>query len=242
MLVTTDGLARLTVNRGVFITGTDTGVGKTLVSAALLAALNAHGVNAVGMKPVASGCESTPDGLRNADAQLLIAHSHGNPDYGLVNPFALPEPVAPHLAAASAGVEIALDPVRAAFAALSARSETMVVEGVGGWCVPLSATLMQADLVRALGLPVILVVGLRLGCLNHAIGSARAIEADGGRLMGWIGNRIDPAMQRTEENLATLRERLPAPCLGVVPFLREHDPRALAAHLAFAADKCTSRE
>jgi dethiobiotin synthetase len=223
------------LNRSIFITGTDTGVGKTLVCAALLAALNAQGLRAVGMKPVASGCEMTPRGLRNADAERLIEHSQGNPAYDLVNPFALSEPIAPHLAAASAGVEIRLDPVRGAFAALSAHSDAIVVEGVGGWAVPLSPTLMQSDLVRALQLPVILVVGLRLGCLNHAILTARTIAADGCGFAGWIGNGIDPAMSRTQENIDTLRERLPAPCLGVLPFAPAPDPRALAAYLGEAA-------
>jgi dethiobiotin synthetase len=201
----------------VFITGTDTGVGKTLVSASLLAKLNAAGFRAVGMKPVASGCENTADGLRNDDATTLIAHSHGKPAYSLVNPYAFPEPIAPHLAAAHAGIEIRTDPIDAAFAALSTNSDAIIVEGVGGWSVPLSATLMQCDIPRLLKLPVILVIGLRLGCLNHALLSARAIAADGCELMGWVGNRIDPAMARADENIATLRERIAAPCLGVLP-------------------------
>jgi dethiobiotin synthetase len=227
------------LNSGAFVTGTDTGVGKTLVSAALLAAQNARGAHAAGMKPVASGCEMTPRGLRNPDAEQLIGQSHGDPAYDLVNPFALPEPVAPHLAAAAAGMDIRLDPCIAAFAALSTNADCVIVEGVGGWCVPLSTRLMQADLVRALRLPVILVVGLRLGCLNHALLSARAIAGDGVELIGWIGNRIDPAMQRVDDNLATLRERLPAPCLGVIPFLRDRDPHAAASYLGDAVAALT---
>ncbi len=224
----------------VFVTGTDTGIGKSLVSATLLAALDARGVRAVGMKPVASGCERTPAGWRNADAELLRAHSAGAPAYELVNPYALPEPIAPHLAAREAGVELRLEPILAGFTALSANANCMVVEGVGGWAVPLSATHMQADLVRALGLPVLLVVGLRLGCLNHALLSARAIVADGLQLVGWIGNRIDPAMARVEENLATLRERLPAPCLGVLPHASAPEPRALAGYLGDAAARMSA--
>jgi len=222
------------IARGVFVAGTDTGIGKTVVSASLLAALNAPGCRAVGMKPVASGCASGESGLRNDDAQTLIAHSAGAPDYAQVNPYALPEPVAPHLAARAAGIEIRLERIVAAHAALRAQADIVVVEGVGGWAVPLSAARMQCDLVRALGLPVILVVGLRLGCLNHALLSARAIDADGCRLLGWIGNRVDPAMARVDENVATLRERLAAPCLGVLPFLDDHDPRAMAGHLGAA--------
>ena len=215
----------------VFITGTDTGVGKSIVSASLLRALQAQGVRALGMKPVASGCTMSAEGLRNDDAELLRTHGSGAPDYALVNPYALPEPIAPHVAAAQAGVEIRLDPIVAAFAALSTMSQCVVVEGVGGWAVPLSATLMQADLVRALKLPVILVVGLRLGCINHALLSARALDADGCNPIGWIANTIDPTMACVEENLATLRARLAAPCLGVLPFARTADPRELASHL-----------
>jgi len=218
------------MSRGIFITGTDTGVGKTLVSAALLAALNENGCRTVGMKPVASGCRQTPQGWRNDDAEHLIAHSAGTPDYALVNPYALADPVAPHLAANAAGIEIRLDPIVAAFAALSTNVDCIVVEGVGGWAVPLSAGLMQADFVRALQLQVILVVGLRLGCLNHAILSARAIAADGCSLLSWIGNRIDPAMARVDDNLATLRARLPAPCLGVLPASSSREASARDPH------------
>jgi dethiobiotin synthetase len=219
------------MHSGVFITGTDTGIGKSIVAASLLRALQAQGLRALAMKPVASGCAMTPQGLRNEDAELLRTHSSGAPDYALVNPYALSEPIAPHLAAAKAGVEIRLDAIVAAFIALSTMSQCMVVEGVGGWAVPLSDTLMQADLVRKLELPVILVVGLRLGCINHALLSARAIEADGCKLIGWIANTIDPAMACVDENLAALRARMPAPYLGVLPHARAPDPRALAPHL-----------
>jgi dethiobiotin synthetase len=226
---------------GVFVAGTDTGIGKTVTSAALLVAFDHCGCRAAGMKPVASGCTPTAAGLRNDDAELLIAHSAGNPAYAAVNPYALPEPVAPHLAAIDAGIEIRLAPIVAAFDSLSTNADCVVVEGVGGWAVPLSPTLMQADMVRALQLPVILVVGLRLGCINHALLSAGAIAADGCRLIGWIGNRIDPAMARADENIATLRERLPAPCLGVLPFAHPVQPRTLAAHLDSACRLLSSR-
>lgn len=224
---------------GVFVAGTDTGIGKTVVSAALLAALNRAGGRAIGMKPVASGCRQTAHGWRNEDALALMAQSAGAADYALVNPYALAEAIAPHLAASAAGVEIRLDPILAAFAALSTNADCLVVEGVGGWAVPLSPTLMQADLARALKLPVILVVGLRLGCINHALLSARAISADGCRLIGWIGNRIDPTMARVEDNVATLRERLSAPCLGVLPHADPADPGALADYLGTALEVVT---
>lgn len=219
----------------VFVTGTDTGIGKTIVSAALLVALNQAGTRAVGMKPVASGGRHSARGWRNEDAEALIVASAGDPRYDLVNPYALAQAVAPHLAAHSAGVEIHLEPILAAFAALSTNTDCLVVEGVGGWAVPLSPTLMQADLVRALRLPVMLVVGLRLGCINHAILSARAIAGDGCSLAGWIGNQVDPGMARVEDNLATLRTRLPAPCLGVLPHDTGATPAQRAAHLAAAA-------
>ena len=219
----------------VFVTGTDTGVGKTMVCATLLAALAARGCSAIGMKPVASGCTQSADGLRNEDALALLEQSAGQPSYQTVNPYALPAAVAPHLAAAEAGVQIELAPILAAFAALCTKAQCVVVEGVGGWAVPFAPALMQADLVRALRLPVILVVGLRLGCLNHASLSARAIASDGCDLIGWIGNRIDPTMARAEENIATLREHLAAPCLGILGHADARDPRALASQLAAAA-------
>lgn len=224
----------------VFVTGTDTGVGKTLVCASLLSALAARGIRASGMKPVASGCAETSEGLRNEDALELIAHSSVSAPYAQVNPYALREPIAPHIAAEQEGVEIRLDPLRAAFDALCTNADCVVVEGVGGWCAPLSATLMQADLASALQLPVVLVVGLRLGCLNHALLSARAIAADGCRLLGWIGSRVDARMARTEENIATLRQRLAAPCLGVLPYASAADPRALATYLDEAATVISS--
>ena len=224
------------MTRSVYITGTDTGIGKTLVSAGLLAALNAAGVRAVGMKPVASGCERTQAGLRNADALALIAQSAGEPDYALVNPYAFAEPIAPHIAAADAGVTIAIDAIASAYAQLAATATSVVVEGVGGWMAPLGGELMQRDVVRRLRLPVILVVGLRLGCINHALLSARAIVDDGCEFAGWIGNRVDPAMLRAEDNLATLKARFDAPCLAVLPFALVTDPTALAPHLAAARD------
>ncbi|HET6395212.1 MAG TPA: dethiobiotin synthase [Pseudoxanthomonas sp.] len=215
-----------------YVTGTDTGAGKTLASCALLHALRARGLRAVGMKPVASGCERTADGWRNADALALQAASEPRPDYADLNPVALPEPLAPELAARAAGTEVTLAPLQAAFARLRAQAGLVVVEGVGGWAAPLSATLDQRDLVRALDLPVVLVVGMRLGCLNHARLSAAAIVADGARLVGWIATEVDPQMACREENLALLAARLPAPCLGHLPYAPAPEPAALAARLS----------
>jgi dethiobiotin synthetase len=202
----------------VFIAGTDTGIGKTHAACALIHALRQAGYDSCGMKPVASGCVSTPDGLRNDDALALqAAGSNPTLDYALVNPVSLRDPLSPHLAAAHDGVRISLAPMRLAFDRLLHDHQRVVVEGVGGWMVPLAPGLLASDIARQWQLPVILVIGLRLGCLNHALLSARAILADGCRLLGWIGNAIDPALESPEENIATLRELLPAPCLGVLP-------------------------
>lgn len=202
--------------RGVFVTGTDTGIGKTHVSTALLRAMRRRGIAAVGMKPVASGCESTRDGLRNEDALALIEATATDLRYEDVNPYAFVDPIAPHLAASDHSVTI--DPQRIVehFERLRATAGCVVVEGVGGWLAPLGDSLMQADLAHALELPVLLVVGLRLGCLNHALLSARTIAADGCRLVGWIGNRIDADMLRVEDNIEALKARIQAPLLGIV--------------------------
>ena len=214
-----------------YVTGTDTGIGKTLASCALLHALRGHGLRAVGMKPVASGCERVDGEWKNADALALQAAGGAGIAYADINPFALEHPLAPELAAREAGVEVALEPILAAHARLAQQADALIVEGVGGWAAPLSATLMQADLVRALQLPVLLVVGLRLGCLNHALLSARAIAADGLHLAGWIASHVDPAMERVEDNLAMLRKRMPAMCWGVLPHAANPDPAQLALRL-----------
>ncbi|RYD15907.1 MAG: dethiobiotin synthase [Lysobacteraceae bacterium] len=213
---------------GVFVSGTDTGIGKTCASAALLHALRARGLRASGMKPVASGCRATPQGLRNEDAEALLAASDPAPPYADCNPYALAEPIAPHIAARLAGVEIDIGVARAACARIAANADRVVVEGVGGWAVPFSAQSMQVDLVRALALPVVLVVGLRLGCLNHALLSHAAIAADGCVLAGWIANRIDPAMPFAESNLHALQARIDAPLLGVIEHAHAFDARVAA--------------
>lgn len=215
-----------------YVTGTDTGAGKTVASTALLHALRGRGLRAVGMKPVASGCDATPAGWRNADALALQAASDPVPAYEDLNPFALPDPLAPELAARAAGVEVTLPPLLDAFARLRAQADVLVVEGVGGWAAPLSATLDQADLVRALRLPVVLVVGMRLGCLNHARLSAAAIQADGCALVGWIASEVDPGMACRKENLALLEARLAAPFLGALPWSPEPQPTQHASLLA----------
>jgi dethiobiotin synthetase len=206
------------MTRGIYITGTDTGIGKTTVSCALIHALRARGLRTVGMKPVASGCERSDEGWCNDDALRLLAASDPQPSYALVNPYAFPDPTAPELAAADVGASVELEPLRTAFDGLAALGDVVVVEGVGGWAAPLSARLDQVDLVRALGLPVLLVVGLRLGCINHARLSARAIRDDGVRLSGWIGSAVKPDFHRSEETVAILDRVIDAPRLGLLAY------------------------
>ncbi len=214
-----------------FVTGTDTGAGKTFASTTLLHALRGRGHRAIGMKPVASGCERTADGWRNEDALALLAASEPRPAYADLNPYALPEPLAPEIAAREAGVILALPPIVAAYERLRARADVVVVEGVGGWAAPLSASLDQLDLVRALRLPVVLVVGMRLGCLNHARLTARAIRADGAELIGWIANEVDPEMARRDENFELLKARIEAPCWGRLAHRAPVDPAAAAGQV-----------
>ena len=220
-----------TLPTALFVTGTDTEIGKTAASTALLHALRRRGLRAVGMKPVASGSHDLGQGLRNDDALALRAASLPVPDYADLNPYALRQPLAPELAAAEDGVRIELAPIVAAFERLRAQADVVVVEGVGGWLAPLSAQLDQLDLVRALRLPVVLVVGMRLGCVNHARLTAHSLQTSGVECLGWIGNHIDPSMQRQDENFATLQQRLPMPCWGRLPHLPGADGEALSAYL-----------
>lgn len=215
-----------------FITGTDTDVGKTTIAAGLLHAARLAGVSTAAGKPVASGCTVTPKGLRNADALALLAECSVALDYAEVNPLAFEPAIAPHLAAREAGVALTvlslLGPMRNV---LAKGADLTLIEGAGGWRVPLADQANISDLAMALDLPVILVVGVRLGCISHALLTAEAIARDGLQLAGWVANIIDPKTSRLEENLSTLAERLPAPCLGRVPRLRPASAQAVAAHL-----------
>jgi dethiobiotin synthetase len=202
------------MTRAYFITGTDTEIGKTYVACALLHAFRHRGLTAIGMKPVAAGTDAAG---HNEDVEALIAASSVTAPRELVNPYCFADPIAPHIAAREAGVTMRAEPVQAGLQALGKMAEVVVVEGVGGFVVPLAENFDAADLAEALALPVILVVGMRLGCLNHALLTAAAINARGLKLAGWVANRIDPAMSRFEENLATLQTALKAPLLGVVP-------------------------
>lgn len=222
--------------KGVFIAGTDTGIGKTWTACTLLHALRAAGLRATGMKPVASGCTQTPDGLRNDDALALIAASDPKPErYEHCNPFAFAAPVSPHIAAAEVEEEVTLPPIEDAYDSLAImHGDAIVVEGVGGWLSPISDSLRANAIPRHLQLPVILVVGLKLGCLNHAQLTARAIRGDGCELIGWIGNRIDPDMLHPKENLVMLNRSLAAPCFGVIA--HGIQPVSAAAAVRDAAD------
>jgi len=227
-------------HRGWFVTGTDTGVGKTLASSAMLRLLAASGLRAVGMKPVAAGLEWVDGAWRNEDVELL--HAAGNVDapLGLRCPYLLRAPMSPHLAAREEGVRIELPALLSAYASLSQRADAVVVEGVGGFCVPFGDDLDSADLAVGLGLPVILVVGLRLGCLNHALLTAEAIRARGLVLAGWVASAIEPGMLAPESNRQTLRARLGAPLLGVVPHLAEPSAASAAGHLDLRALRATA--
>lgn len=216
-----------------FITGTDTDAGKTLIAAALLARARRQGLTTLGLKPVAAGCARHAAGLRNADALALQALSQPPVAYRTVNPVALEPPIAPHLAAARAGRTIRLaeldDAVRPL---LGEPRDLLLVEGAGGWRVPLNDEEDLSGLAVRLGLPVILVVGVRLGCISHARLTLDAIRADGLRVAGWVATQVDAAMDDYTANLATLERRLDAPCLGKVPWLGESADSAIAAERA----------
>lgn len=223
-------------SRGVFVTGTDTAVGKTRIACALLRAHTASGQRAVGMKPVAAGALPGASGLSNEDVELLRDASNVRAPRELTNPYCFGPAIAPHLAAAEAGVVIELPRIVAAYAGLSALAEHVVVEGAGGFLVPLGGALSMADIATTLSLPIVLVVGMRLGCLNHALLTCESIQRRGLRLTGWVANCIEPDMQRVEHNIAALRERIVAPLLGVVPYVpRPAAPSALDVAVLRAA-------
>lgn len=207
-----------------FITGTDTGVGKTFVTCALLHALNAQGIAAIGMKPIAAGAAPSPDGLQNEDIEALREASSVKLTSEDLNCYLFAEPIAPHIAAANEDVDIDLDVIRQRFDQLAELADTVLVEGVGGFIVPLGENIDSADLAADLDLPVILVVGMRLGCLNHALLTQEAIRARGLTLAGWVANQIDPQMAEFDMNVETLEERIRAPLLGVVEFQKNADP------------------
>lgn len=214
-----------------FITGTDTGVGKTRTTLALMTALKLRGLRVAGMKPVATGCAPSPSGLRNQDAEMIRACCGEEIPYELINPYAFEPPVAPLFAARAFRTLIEKTVIERAFTDLSNRADTVMVEGVGGWRIRLGEGLQMSDLVQSMQLRVILVVGLRLGCINHALLSAAAIRDDGLRLAGWIANHIDPGYDRIGETVQLLSEEIQAPMIGLTPFSVKYDSTATAAHL-----------
>ncbi len=226
----------MTDSPGYFITGTDTGVGKTVVTLGLMQWLQDRGQLVAAMKPVASGCERGEGGLRNADALLLQRQASMTLPYEQINPYSFEPAIAPHVAAAEAGVRIETDTIAAGCRALLGIADRVCVEGVGGWLVPLNERETVADLAVTLGLEVVLVVGIRLGCLNHALLSARAIESSGLSLAGWVANRLPPDAEYADENIAALEARLAAPLLGIIPPLDEIDARRVASCLSLVTE------
>lgn len=211
------------IHQSCFVAGTDTGVGKSLVSAALVLAMREQGLRAAGIKPLASGAEATPEGLRNEDGNLLLSVSSPGYDYDRVNPRVLEPAIAPHIAAAEAGVRLSAREL--ATAATPARAgDRLVVEGVGGWLVPLSQSETMEDLARLLNLPVVLVVALRLGALNHALLTVDRIQRQGLDLAGWVATEPEPGAARRDANFAYLQETIEAPCLGRIPWLEQPTP------------------
>jgi dethiobiotin synthetase len=221
----------------VFITGTDTEVGKTVIATAMIRSLVQAGHRIAGMKPIAAGADETPDGPQNSDAIALRTAANVPAPYETVNPYCLKLPASPHIAAAKEGITVKLAPIVQAFGKLTRSSDLVVVEGAGGWLAPINEFETMADIAAALDLPVILVVGLRLGCLNHALLTAQAIEARGLAFAGWIGNHLQPRFEYVDENLATLEARLPAPLLDVVPFPAPESTAPVLSRVAVARIK-----
>lgn len=228
----------LNASHGFFIAGTDTHIGKTCVTAALLHAYAALGYRVVGMKPVAAGAELIDGHWVNEDVALLTAAGNVRAAPEVVNPYLFREAIAPHIAAERKGARIEIPRIRAAYEVLSDEADLVLVEGVGGLLVPLSEDKDAADLAAALGLPLILVVGMRLGCINHAMLTVAAIAARGLKLAGWVANRVDPAMDAYEENLRALSRRIAAPLLAETPYLEPPEPARMAA--AFVPKKLVS--
>ena len=211
-----------------FVTGTDTGVGKTLISCALLHGFAAQGNSVLGMKPVAAGCGE--DGIHE-DVRQLRAASNALASLGQINPYCFVQAVAPHLAAEFSGVSINFERILASYTELAGQADVVIVEGAGGFIVPMNSEQDSADLVVQLGLPIILVVGMRLGCLNHALLTVEAITARGLTLAGWVANVLDKNMAMRDENIAALQQRIAAPLLGVVPHQQQSDALAAASCL-----------
>ena len=216
---------------GFFVTGTDTEVGKTVVTCGLLAALAARGKKTIGMKPVACGGEPRAEFIVNDDVERLLAASNVNAPRADVNPYCFAPPIAPHIAARQAGVTIEIDRIERSFHVLARLAEAVVVEGVGGFQVPLGPGVDTVQLAVRLALPVVLVVGMRLGCLNHALLTADAVRRSGLELAGWVANHVDRDMGAAEDNVQALDERIGAPRIGRISFMRNPDPHTVSTSL-----------
>jgi len=220
-----------------FITGTDTGVGKTLISSALLHGFAAQGKRVAGFKPVAAGCDA--DGY-NDDAKVLHLASSLSLTYRQVNPYCLRDAIAPHIAARNEGVSINFPRILAVYRELAGQADEVIVEGAGGFSVPLNDRQNSADLAQELALPVIMVVGMQLGCLNHALLTVRAIADYGLKCAGWVANGSKTDMHALHENIEALRERIAAPLLGVVPYMVKPVSEAAAQYLDLNLLECNS--
>lgn len=216
---------------GMFVTGTDTGVGKTRVSCVLLEHMKQAGYRAQGMKPVAAGCDWTAEGLRNDDALQLMAHSSLALDYAQLNPYAFEAPAAPHVLAQQQGIEMDIELILTRFRALAAQCDLVVVEGAGGWQVPLNRRQTMADLAVQMQLPVVLVVGIRLGCISHALLTYQSILDSGLSCLGWVANEIEAGMPYVDDNVRAIAERIQAPILARWPYAIEADIKSLAGTL-----------
>lgn len=210
-----------------FITSTDTGVGKTTISLCLMKHFKAKGQTVTCMKPVSAGCQATAEGLRNDDAVQLLKESSINLPYTMVNPYAYEPPIAPHIAAQQAGQAIDTDNIKNLYDKISPQSDSVIVEGAGGWLVPINDSETMADIASSLGLPVILVVGMRLGCLNHGLLTAASIEDRGLKFKGWIANHIDKSMLQVQENIEALKLGIGAPFLGSVHYHENANQRQI---------------
>jgi dethiobiotin synthetase len=215
-----------------FVTGTDTDVGKTQIAAALIHLANTQGMSTIGLKPVAAGCEKTALGLRNQDALLLQSVASVKLPYEQINPIAFADPVSPHIAAQKEKRILSADRLAGFCRSAFRMADFTLIEGAGGWRVPINPSQTMADLVRLMQLPVILVVGMRLGCLNHALLTVEAIRQDGLPFVAWVANCVDANMCALDENIQTLQQRISVPCLGVVPFMDQPTPEKVALYLS----------
>lgn len=219
------------MSRGFFITGTDTDAGKTWISLGLLKLLNENNIITTVMKPVSAGCTLTNQGLRNQDAEQLITAAKIKPVYQKMNPYAFEAAIAPHIAAKQTDVDINISDIKQQFSEISSQAEITIVEGAGGWLTPISEQQTMADIARELNLPVIVVVGMKLGCLNHALLTVRNILGMNLPIAGWIANSLENNFNAIDDNISSLKTQLPIPFLGTIPYLTDFKPELIASHI-----------